>query len=144
MLERFPTRTWIAALALLGTVVSPAAAQQLPKIGFVSGQGHALEGHIKHFKDGMTAFGHSEGKTYELEVHFTGANQQQTRDAIQKLVNKPVDVLVAWVTPVAHMAKEATQDHSDRHAGLRPNRHGPGAEPLPPRRQSYRHGDGRT
>ena len=109
MLEGFPIRTWIAALALLGTFVSTTAAQQLSKIGFVSGQGPALEGHIKYFKDGMTAFGHTEGKTYELEAHFTGANQQQTREVIQKLVKKPVDVLVAWVTPVAHMAKEATK-----------------------------------
>lgn len=96
---------------MLAPWVAPSAAQQakVAKIGFVSGQGQALAGHLKYFQEGMTAFGHVEGKTYELELHFTGGNRQRTREIIQSLVNKPVDVLVVWVTPVAHMAKEMTQ-----------------------------------
>jgi putative ABC transport system substrate-binding protein len=96
-----------AALGLLALSPVPAAAQA--KVGFVSFQGHALAAHIDHFKAGMTALGHVEGKTYELDFHFTGGNREQTQEIVEALIKKPVDVLVVQVTPVAHIAKEATK-----------------------------------
>ena len=102
-------RYGFAGLALIALCATSAAAQQMPKIGFVDFQGPALAGDIKHFRDGMTALGHSEGKTYELEAHFTAGDRTKTQALIEALVKKPVDVLVVRVTPVAHMAKEATK-----------------------------------
>jgi putative tryptophan/tyrosine transport system substrate-binding protein len=97
----------LAALGLLALSAAPAWAQA--KIGFVSYQGHALAGQIDRFKEGMTALGYVEGKTYELDAHFTSGNREHTQAIINTLVKKPVDVLVVQVTPVAHMAKEATK-----------------------------------
>ena len=108
LLEQLVRRS-LAAIAVVLLCAVPTMAQQLAKIGFVSGQGPALEGHLKYFREGMSAFGHVEGKTYELESYFIGTNQQRTREVIRTLVNKPVDVLVVWVTPVAHIAKEETK-----------------------------------
>src|SRR4051812_25917117 len=102
-----PLRPAFAALVLLAVAPAPAAAQA--KVGFVSFQGQALAGHTKYFKEGMTALGQVEGKTYTLDAHFTSGDRDKTRQIIETLVNKPVEVLVVWVTPVAHMAKAATQ-----------------------------------
>ena len=55
----------------------------------------------------MTALGHVEGKTYELEAYFTAGDRARTQAVIDALVKEPVDVLVVRVTPVAHIAKEA-------------------------------------
>ncbi len=102
-------RGFVIGIIALTLCAAPAASQQLPKIGFVSFQGAALAGHIKYFRDGMTALGHAERKSYELESHFTGGNREATKEIIETLMKNPVDVLVVWVTPVAHMAKVATQ-----------------------------------
>jgi putative tryptophan/tyrosine transport system substrate-binding protein len=104
---RMPSRHAVSVLALLALSPIPAAAQA--KIGFVSFQGHALASQVEHFKEGMKSFGHLEGKTYELDSHFTGGNREQTQAIIDSLVKKPVDVLVVQVTPVAHIAKDATK-----------------------------------
>jgi putative ABC transport system substrate-binding protein len=101
------SRPMFAVLALLALSPAPAAAQA--KIGFVSFQTRAGAGQIENFKEGMKALGHVEGKTYTLDAHFTGGDRAETKQIIETLVNKPVDVLVAWVTPVAHMAKDATK-----------------------------------
>lgn len=104
-----PAAAHIVAGALGLFALSPVPAAAQAKIGFVSFQGHALAGHIDHFKAGMTALGHVEGKTYEVESHFTGGNRDQTKAIIDAMIKKPVDVLVVQVTPVAHIAKEATK-----------------------------------
>jgi putative tryptophan/tyrosine transport system substrate-binding protein len=102
-------RYGFAFLALIALFATSAPAQQVPKVGFVDFQGPSLAGDIKHFRDGMTALGHAEGKTYELEAYFTAGDRARTQAIIDELVKKPVDVLVVRVTPVAHIAKEATK-----------------------------------
>src|SRR5687767_9457126 len=102
-------RFGLVGLALVAIFATPAAAQQLSKIGFVDFQGPALAGDIKHFRDGMTAFGHTEGKTYALEAYFTAGDHAKTRALVDTLIKKPVDVLVVRATPVAHIAKEAAK-----------------------------------
>lgn len=57
----------------------------------------------------MKALGHIEGRTYTVEPHFTAGNRETTKQIIQTLAAKPVDVLMVWVTTAAHIAKEATQ-----------------------------------
>lgn len=98
-----------AGLTFVMACATAADAQQVPRVGFVSFQGPALAGDIKYFRDGMTALGHTEGKTYTLESHFTAADRAKTQAIIEALVEKPVDVLVVQVTPVAHIAKQATK-----------------------------------
>src|SRR3954467_2916251 len=108
MLEcRMPSHHALAALALLALSPTPAAAQA--KIGFVSFQGHALAPQVGHFKEGMKSLGQVEGKTYELDAHFTGGDREQTQAIIASLVMKPVDVLVLRVGPVARIAKATTK-----------------------------------
>jgi putative ABC transport system substrate-binding protein len=108
MLNRpMPSRHALTAFVLLALSPAPAAAQA--KVGFLSFHSPSMEHNVEYFKEGMKALGHAEGRTYVLESHFTGGNQEETKEILQTLVKKPVDVLVVWVTPVAHMAKAATQ-----------------------------------
>jgi putative tryptophan/tyrosine transport system substrate-binding protein len=96
------------SLPMLLTGAAQAQAKRA-KIGFVSFQGQNLSAYAQYFREGMKALGYSEGVNYELEAHFTGGNHDKTKEIVAALVKRPVDVLVVGVTPVAHMAKAATQ-----------------------------------
>ena len=85
------------------------AQEKIVKIGLVSFQGPQLASQLKNFHDGMKALGHVEGKTYELESHFTSGDEAKAKHLVRELVTKPVDIFIARDTAVAHMAKEATK-----------------------------------
>lgn len=87
-----------------------AGAQQakLARIGFVSWQSQNAKDQIKYLREGLAQFGYVEGRNISLDIHFTDGNRERTETAIRELVDKPVDVLIARVTPVAQLAKRAT------------------------------------
>jgi putative ABC transport system substrate-binding protein len=92
------------------SVDSKAGLARKARIGWVSWFPSTTTANLDQFRDGMRALGHAEGKTYELDATFTGGDRELTVRAIQKLLEPPgVDVLVANATPVAHIAKQATQ-----------------------------------
>lgn len=96
-----------------GAVVLPisARAQQarLVDIGFVTWGSPAVEMRTEDLRQGLRDFGYVEGTNYRLESHFTDGNKQRTREIVQALVARPVDILVVWQTPAVHIAKEATK-----------------------------------
>ena len=100
----------VVGLALL-VAAAPAGAQEakLTKIGLVSLHAPALAPHVDHIRQGLRQLGHVEGKTFEIESHFTDGNKQQAQAVLTSFLEKRVDVIVAWTTPTVQLAKDATQ-----------------------------------
>jgi putative tryptophan/tyrosine transport system substrate-binding protein len=78
------------------------------KIGFLSWFPPTMNLDLDHFREGMQQFGCVDGKNYEVEAYFTDGNREKTQDVARKLVNEPVDVLLAVATPAIHIANAAT------------------------------------
>jgi putative ABC transport system substrate-binding protein len=100
-------------LVLVGSAawLPPAVHAQQPKIariGFVTWQSQAAETQVKYLREGLAQFGYVEGRNLSLETYFTDGNRERTEAILRELVDKPVDVLIARVTPVAQLAKQAT------------------------------------
>ena len=104
-------RDFISLVA--GTAVWPLAARaqqaRIVDIGFVTWGSPAIKMRADDLRQGLRDFGYVEGTNYRLEAHFTDGNKDRTREIIQSLVARPVDILVVWQTPAAHIAKEATK-----------------------------------
>src|SRR5262249_26461621 len=85
-----------------------ARAQQtkIARLGFVSWQDPTR---IEDLRQGLRELGYVEGKNIEIEVHFVDGNRERTQNAIRRLVQKGVDILVVRATPAAHIAKAMTQ-----------------------------------
>jgi putative ABC transport system substrate-binding protein len=95
-----------AALAM----AQPAFAdQKKPKIGYLSWFPQSMNDDLNRFREGMRQLGYTEPKDYALEPYFTGGNPELTRNMARKLVEEPVDVIVAVATPAIHIVKAATQ-----------------------------------
>jgi putative ABC transport system substrate-binding protein len=84
------------------------ADRKKPKVGYLSWFPDSMKADLDRFREGMEKVGYAEGD-YGLEAYFTGGNLQATRDIAQKLIEEPVDVIVAVATPAVHIAKAATQ-----------------------------------
>ncbi len=67
---------------------------------------HEVE--FDHFREGMQQLGYVDGKNYDVESYFTGGNREMTQDVARKLVQEPVDVLLAVATPAIHIVNAAT------------------------------------
>jgi putative ABC transport system substrate-binding protein len=96
-----------------GAAMSPAAARaqqgRIFKIGFVSWQAQSAEDQMKYLREGLAQFGYVEGRNVSLEAFFTDGSQELTQAVLRALIDKPVDILIARVTPVAQIAKELTR-----------------------------------
>jgi putative ABC transport system substrate-binding protein len=79
------------------------------RIGLVSLHAPALAGHVDHIREGLRQLGHVDGKTFEIESHFTDGNKQQAQAILKSFLDKRVDIIVAWTTPTVQLAKDATQ-----------------------------------
>jgi putative ABC transport system substrate-binding protein len=107
-------REFIAGLGGAGVAVGVwprvgAAQGKVVKIGFVTWGSSTVAARIEDLRQGLRDYGYVEGKNLDLEYYFTDGDRERTRTVVQALVKKPVDVLVVWQTPAAHIAKEATQ-----------------------------------
>ncbi len=94
-----------AALAPFGA----RAQGKTARIGFVSFQSPALAGHVEYLREGLRQLGYSGARAVEIETHFTDGNRQRTREVLQTLVQKNVDVVVVWTSTAIQIAKEVTQ-----------------------------------
>jgi putative ABC transport system substrate-binding protein len=90
-------------------VAARGQARKTARIGFVTWGSPAVSMRLNDLRQGLREFGYVEGQNLELEGHFTDGNKDRTREVIESLVRKPVDVLVVWQTPAAHIAKESTK-----------------------------------
>jgi putative tryptophan/tyrosine transport system substrate-binding protein len=65
---------------------------------------------LQELRNGLQKFGHIENRDFQLEVRSAGANPSALADAAGDLVRLKVDIIVAWLTPAATAAKQATVD----------------------------------
>jgi putative ABC transport system substrate-binding protein len=103
-------RTLLAAFAV--AVPSVASTQDRKKIvvGLVSWWPPSMEAtYVARLREGLRAYGYVEGRNLELLVTFTGGDVESARDAARRYVERGVDAIVVTATPVATIAKEATQ-----------------------------------
>jgi putative ABC transport system substrate-binding protein len=102
-------REFIVLLGSVAGLASPAAADDKKvKIGFLSWFPPTMHVDLDHFREGMQQFGYVDGKNYEIEAYFTGGNREMTQDVARRLVQEPVDILLAVATPAIHIANAAT------------------------------------
>jgi putative ABC transport system substrate-binding protein len=103
-------RDFLGALAGATALPFAASAQlgRIFKIGFVTWQSQAAEDQLKYLREGLAQYGYAEGRNISLDARFTDGNREHTQAVIRELVDRPVDLLVARVTPVAELAKQAT------------------------------------
>jgi putative ABC transport system substrate-binding protein len=103
-------REFIVLLGAAAGLASPAAADDKKvKIGFLSWFPPTMKVDLDHFREGMQQLGYVDGKNYEVEAFFTGGNREITEDVARRLVQEPVDVLLAVATPAIHIANAATR-----------------------------------
>ncbi|HEU5293759.1 MAG TPA: ABC transporter substrate-binding protein [Burkholderiaceae bacterium] len=110
---------WLERLApMLAVVVLPlspidACAQSGPKaarIEFVVTDNEARAGPIvEAFRTGMREFGHVEGESYVLKMHYAEGQVDRIPQLVQSALERRPDVLVAGNFIAARVAKEATR-----------------------------------
>jgi putative ABC transport system substrate-binding protein len=104
-------RDLLAAL-LVSAFAGPASAAANNKkiqIGFLSWFGPSMKADVDRFREGMQQAGYAEGKDYDVEATFVAGNRALCQEVARRLVQKPVDILVAVATPAVQICKEATQ-----------------------------------
>jgi putative ABC transport system substrate-binding protein len=103
-------RQFVTLLSIAAAWPLAARAQgRIFRIGFVSWQAQAAEDQIKYLREGLAQFGYVEGRNISLEAFFTDGDPERTRAALRPLIDKPVDILILRVSPVAQIAKEMTR-----------------------------------
>jgi putative ABC transport system substrate-binding protein len=103
-------RQFVSLLGIAAAWPLAARAQgRIFRIGFVSWQAQAAEDQIKYLREGLAQFGYVEGRNISLEAFFTDGDPERTRAALRPLIDKPVDILILRVSPVAQIAKEMTR-----------------------------------
>jgi putative ABC transport system substrate-binding protein len=102
-------REFIVLLGSVAGLASPAAADDKKvKIGFLSWFPPTMNVDLDHFREGMQQLGYVDGKNYEVEAYFTGGNREMAQDVARRLVQEPVDILLAVATPAIHIVNAAT------------------------------------
>ena len=65
---------------------------------------------VNELRNGLQNHGHVEGRDFQFELRSGGAKASGLADAAADLVRLKVDIIVAWLTPAATAAKQATSD----------------------------------
>ena len=103
-------------IALLGggTVALPLAARaqqaKVPAIGVLALGNPPVEPFVKGLRDGLQAVGYSEDRNIRLETRSAGGVMSHLPELAAELVRLKVDAIVAYQTPAATAAKQATGD----------------------------------
>ncbi len=111
--RRFTTFSGQAAVTvLIGWLVSGAAVAQdarPARIGVVSLHAPELARDVEGIRQELRKLGYVDGKTVEIETHFTDGDRQRARDAVKSFVERRFDIVVPWTTPTVQLAREENQ-----------------------------------
>src|SRR5579864_160820 len=84
-------------------------AGKMPRIGILTPESLAsYEMTAKAFYEGLNELGYFEGKNLTIERREANWNPDRLSDLAADLVRQKVDIIVAWSTPAARAAKQAT------------------------------------
>jgi putative ABC transport system substrate-binding protein len=99
----------VAALVLPRTVAAQTVAPRLPRVVIVTTgneTGHAP--YRDRFVQGMTELGHTEGRTYRLELRYANRDPTRVPGLIREAAGERPDVLLVYGLAAARAARDAT------------------------------------
>lgn len=103
----------LAAAAGILSTAFPVSAQQRTssaRVGFVSWfRPHQAPMQLEPLREALRELGWAEGRNLELDAHFTQGNEARTREVLQSMIERKVDVIVVRATNVAHLVKDMTK-----------------------------------
>lgn len=99
----------VAAFTGLAGSAAAQGPSSLPLLGFVSWANDGDTSDVDELRKGLRDLGWTEGREIVIEAHFTGGSRDRTERVVRDLVARKAAILVARATPVAHIAKAATQ-----------------------------------
>ena len=98
-----------SAVAIYLAGAPEASAQNKPRIGIIVLGNPDPAPFFKAFREGLSERGYVEGRTVTLEIRSADGDLNRLAEAAEELVRLSVDIIVAWQTPAATAAKQATQ-----------------------------------
>ena len=107
----FPIARIAAAfgLVLLTGLAAAAQAEAKYKLGLVTFQGPGLADHVDYVRQGLLELDYVEGRDYEIEAAFVDGDKERAEQFFRGLIERKVDLIIAWTTPAGQIAKRATQ-----------------------------------
>jgi putative ABC transport system substrate-binding protein len=101
---------WIGAAAswpLAAHAQQPiSSAGKMPRLGILMPS--KSSGNLQSFDSGLQALGYTEGQNIVIERRYGDPKGEQLRELATELIKLKVDIIVAWSTPVALAAQQAT------------------------------------
>jgi putative ABC transport system substrate-binding protein len=85
---------------------SISSSAKMPRLGILMPSDSS--GNLQAFHSGLQALGYKEGQNIVLEPRYGDPKGEQLRELATELIKLKVDVIVAWSTPVALAAQQAT------------------------------------
>lgn len=79
---------------------------RMARIGFVSWFSAAEAADVEHLRLALREFGYVDGQSMIFDAHFTDGDREATRDVLQVMVQRGVDVIIVRATATAHIAKD--------------------------------------
>src|SRR5579872_563949 len=95
--------SWPLAARAQHSTSSPA---KMPRLGILMPSDSS--GNLQAFDSSLQALGYREGQNIVIERRYGDPNGEQLRELATELIKLKVDVIVAWSTPVALAAQQAT------------------------------------
>ena len=86
------------------------AQQAMPVIGVLVLGNPNPQPFLKEFRDGLHKLGYVEGRNVQLVIRSAEAKASALPDVAADLVRRKVDIIIAWQTPAATAAKQATAE----------------------------------
>ena len=100
-------RAFVASLGALLLLPAGGRAATAFRIGVLVLGNNDPEGFLRDFRAGLGALGYTEGQI-SIEVRSAGGREGLLAQMASDLVGSNIDLLIAWQTPPAHAAKQAT------------------------------------
>ena len=99
----------VAALEMHLPGVAAAQDARPARIGLVSLHAPELARDVEGIRQELRKLGYVDGKTVEIETHFTDGDRQRARDAVKSFVAHGFDIVLPWTTPTVQLAREENQ-----------------------------------
>jgi putative ABC transport system substrate-binding protein len=101
-----------AGALVLGYFAAASAAAEdtrIARVGLVSLHAPELASHVEGIREELRRLGHTDGRTIEIEAHFTNGDRQRVSGIVKSFVERQFDVVVPWTAPTVRIAKNVTQ-----------------------------------
>jgi putative tryptophan/tyrosine transport system substrate-binding protein len=109
-MKRREFMTLLGGAAAAWPLAARAQQAKMPTVGILALGNPPVEPFVKGLQDGLQAVGYSEDRNIRLEIRSAGGDAGRLPELAAELVRLKVDAIVAYQTPSATAAKQATSD----------------------------------